>query len=92
MRRERIVDVLVVGAGPAGPAPAAGGAAGGGGGGGGGGPAPGEGAPPETLRARPGGERGPSSTRDPLGAPDGSPPVCMTVTEKTATDLDVQWG
>lgn len=51
-----------------------------------------DGAPPEILSALTGGEQWSSSTLDHLVTPDGSPPVRMTVTEKTAADLDVQWG
>ncbi|MFP8903924.1 hypothetical protein [Streptomyces atacamensis] len=49
-------------------------------------------APPEIITALTGGERWPSSTLDHLITPDGSPPVRMTVTEKTAADQDLQWG
>ncbi|TDF43894.1 hypothetical protein E2C00_24495 [Streptomyces sp. WAC05374] len=51
-----------------------------------------DGAPPEILSSLTGGEQWASSTLDHLVTPDGSPPVRMTVTEKTAADLDVQWG
>lgn len=51
-----------------------------------------DGAPPEIVIALTGGERWPSSTLDHLVTPDGSPPVRMTVTEKTAADQDLQWG
>ncbi|MEU1893886.1 hypothetical protein [Streptomyces pristinaespiralis] len=51
-----------------------------------------DGAPREILSALTGGEQWSSSTLDHLVTPDGSPPVRMTVTEKTAADLDVQWG
>ncbi|OYP14871.1 hypothetical protein CFC35_10440 [Streptomyces sp. FBKL.4005] len=50
------------------------------------------GAPPQLVTALTGGEQWPSRTLDHLIAPDGSPPVRMTVTEQTAADQDVQWG
>jgi hypothetical protein len=51
-----------------------------------------DGAPPEIVTALTGGEQWPSSTLDHLVSPDGSPPVRMTVTEKTAADQNLQWG
>ncbi|MEV7413275.1 hypothetical protein AB0O04_36290 [Streptomyces althioticus] len=50
------------------------------------------GAPPQVFTALTGGEQWPSRTFDHLITPDGSPPVRMTVTERTAADQDVQWG
>ncbi|MER6031551.1 hypothetical protein [Streptomyces sp. NPDC001851] len=49
------------------------------------------GAPPQVVTVLTGGEQWPSSTLDHLITPDGSPPVRMTVTERTAADQDVQW-
>jgi hypothetical protein len=49
-------------------------------------------APPQVVTALTGGEQWPSRTLDHLITPDGSPPVRMTVTERTAADQDVQWG
>lgn len=39
-----------------------------------------------------GGEQWPSTTLDHLVAPDGSPPVRTSVTERTASDQDLDWG
>ncbi|WP_435878418.1 hypothetical protein [Streptomyces werraensis] len=50
------------------------------------------GAPPQVVTALTGGEQWPSRTLDHLITPDGSPPVRMTVTERTAADQDVQWS
>ncbi|MER5215375.1 hypothetical protein ABT063_33725 [Streptomyces sp. NPDC002838] len=51
-----------------------------------------DGAPPALAAALTGGEDWPSSTLDHLISPDGSPPVRMTVTDKTADEQDMQWG
>ncbi|MFD3580884.1 hypothetical protein [Streptomyces sp. NPDC058683] len=51
-----------------------------------------DGAPPEIVTALVGTERWPSTTPTNLITPDGSAPVRMGVTEKTAADQDIQWG
>ncbi|MFE3645899.1 hypothetical protein ACFXOM_33830 [Streptomyces sp. NPDC059169] len=51
-----------------------------------------DGTPPQIVAALTGGEHWPSSTLDHLVSPDGSPPVRMTVTEKTAADQNLHWG
>ncbi|MCL7369617.1 hypothetical protein [Streptomyces ardesiacus] len=51
-----------------------------------------DGAPPTLVAALTGGEHWPSRTLDHLISPDGSPPVRMTVTDTTASDLGMPWG
>ncbi|MFJ3019492.1 hypothetical protein ACIPH4_00820 [Streptomyces tendae] len=47
---------------------------------------------PTLVAALTGGEHWPSRTLDHLITPDGSPPVRMTVTDKTAGELGMEWG
>ncbi|MGQ4417050.1 hypothetical protein ACN6LA_003090 [Streptomyces sp. SAS_269] len=49
-------------------------------------------APLSLVAALTGGEHWSSRTLDHLIAPDGSPPVRMTVTDETADAQDMQWG
>ncbi|CAL9635890.1 hypothetical protein [Streptomyces sp. enrichment culture] len=49
-------------------------------------------APPTLVATLTGGEHWPSRTLDHLITPDGSPPVRMTVTDTTASDLGMPWG
>ncbi|MFE7116147.1 hypothetical protein ACFU99_12080 [Streptomyces sp. NPDC057654] len=49
-------------------------------------------APPPIVAALTGGDRWSSRTLDGLITPDGSPPVRMTVTERTAAEQDLAWG
>ncbi|MEW2620886.1 hypothetical protein [Streptomyces sp. NPDC048106] len=52
-----------------------------------------DGAPPAIVTALTGGEQWPSRALDNfLITPDGSPPVRMTVTERTAVDQELTWG
>lgn len=51
-----------------------------------------DGAPSELVTALTGGGQWPSTTLDHLVTPDGSPPVRMSVTERTASDQDLDWG
>ncbi|MEV0470675.1 hypothetical protein [Streptomyces prunicolor] len=48
-------------------------------------------APPPLVAAVTGGEHRPSRTLDLLIAPDGSPPVRVTVTDETADEQDMPW-
>ncbi|RDV48524.1 hypothetical protein DDV98_27130 [Streptomyces sp. IB2014 011-12] len=51
-----------------------------------------DGAPSELVTALTDGDQWPSTTLDHLVTPDGSPPVRMSVTERTAPDQDLDWG
>lgn len=51
-----------------------------------------DGAPCELVIALTDGDQWPSTTLDHLVTPDGSPPVRMNVTERTASDQDLDWG
>ncbi|MGZ2361568.1 hypothetical protein LRE75_33635 [Streptomyces sp. 372A] len=51
-----------------------------------------DGAPSDLVTALTDGEQWPSTTLDHLITPDGSPPVRMSVTERTASDQDLDWG